>query len=81
MQKLQKHQDTLILITVRRFPALLTPYAVMSDGSTRYRVDVTHQGVVTTLWFEKADDMNITVNHSFNEIKTEDAHPHRTYSE
>ncbi len=63
-------------------PTTVSPsYAVMSDGSVRYRIDANHKGVITTLWFQKADDIQITAEHTFGLLKHEQEHPHKTYYE
>ena len=54
-------------------------YAEMSDGSVWYKVNVTHQGQSTQMWFKLESDMTVTKVHTYGSVQYEYAHPHRAY--
>lgn len=54
-------------------------YALMSDGTIRYKIGVTHQGSVISAWFVQASDMNITKNHTYGAKQYANEHPHYAY--
>lgn len=53
----------------------------MSDGSTWYQVRVSSNGNSVDLWLKGENDIMVTKQHTYGELKYEAAHPHKEYQE